>query len=100
MFICRDVSRESYISVYWEDDCLFIVVKRLTNDGELQEQVAVSYTRDTAREFLSECQQSPTIHGVELTKSNMAAVTEQISGGLKAGDGRSPVSRITPDMWN
>lgn len=100
MFICSDVARERYISVYWEDSQLFVVIKKVNGDGDLEEQVAVSYTHEEARDLLVECQSSATLHGAELTALDMIAVTGRIAEGLRNPPGSNSTQRITPEMWN
>lgn len=100
MYICSDVAKERYISVYWEENQLFFVVKKVRSNGQLEEQIAVAYTPDEAREFLVECQNSATIHGAELTPTNVIGVAGQIAEGLRDGPSSNSTSRISPDMWN
>ena len=101
MFICRDITERYLLSVYWEQNELFVVVKEVAANGELTEQSAVRYTQQAARELMHEMSNgSGEFHGVRIDALTTVAIVGRIAEGLRDESKRSPKSRLSPEMWN
>ena len=101
MFICRDVTGKNLLSVYWEEDLLFVVVKQDEADGTLYERAAVSYSSATARELMlslsSGCLE---LHSVRLDSLTAVAIAGRIAEGLRRSGPPRAVPRIRREHWN
>lgn len=100
MFICKDLSQRFFLSLYWDNNLLFVVIKQILSDGELREKDAVSYTKNAAREILEELPLSAGwFHGLEFDSLDATAIAGRIAEGLKNRKSNKPGQRIDPDMW-
>lgn len=77
---------------------LFVVIKKVHENGELAEDVAIKHNHEEAYSLLLECQQSHVLHGVEVSRLNMLAITGRIAEGLRKPPKKTP--RISPELWN
>ena len=101
MFICKDVTDGYFLSLYWDNNLLYIVTKKILADGVLEEQNAVSYTPHAAKELLAVLGQGThSFHGLKVDSLNATAIAGRIAEGLRTHASIKPESRISPDSWS
>ena len=100
MYICRDVTHQLVVSVYWEEWRLYVVAKSPTDDGELAEHGAWQYAPDTAEMLLNEIRDGICrIETMSFERLVATAIGGRIAEGLLRWGYRSS-NRISPYLRN
>lgn len=100
MYICRDVSREVYISVYWEENQLLIVVKEMQADGSMRQKDAAMLNPVDAEVFMADlCHGRDEVLGKALESLDCIAIAGHIAEGLK-GSRVKQLPNSRRQLWN
>lgn len=100
MYICRDVTNQLVVSIYWELDLLIVVAKSSNAKGELTEQAAWQFTQSEAQYLLDDLNRGESrIRSLNFDRLVAIAIGGRIAEGLLRRR-REQRTRVDRYSWN